>query len=64
VLLQLVQERLEIPPEKLDTLFRKEIETHLERMCHEITGPMLKELEEPEPAPAGGSCCMMREQAP
>jgi hypothetical protein len=55
VLMKLVREKLGVGDEELNTLFRAELEEHLEQLCHDITGPMLAELEEPQ-AGCGGCC--------
>jgi hypothetical protein len=54
VLMKLVREKLTLSDEELNGLFRTELEQNLEQLCHDITGPMLAELE--EPAPMGGCC--------
>jgi hypothetical protein len=54
VLMKLVREKLGVGDEELNKLFRAELEENLEQLCHDITGPMLQELE--EPAPMGGCC--------
>lgn len=54
VLMKLVREKLGVGDEELNQLFRAELEENLEQLCHDITSPMLAELE--EPAPMGGCC--------
>ncbi|MDB5102270.1 MAG: hypothetical protein JWM80_6691 [Cyanobacteria bacterium RYN_339] len=53
VLMKLVREKLDVGDEELNGLFRAELEANLEQLCHDITGPMLRELEEP----TAGGCC-------
>lgn len=50
VLLKLVRDRLGVSEEELNTLFREELEQNLEGFCHDITAPMLSELEEDSPS--------------
>ena len=60
VLLTLVKDQLGVSDERLNELFREEIEANLEQFCHDITRPILAELEEPREI---GGCCGMRDQA-
>lgn len=54
VLLKLVKERIGIEDEELNCMFREELEANLEQLCHDITDPILNELQEPQ---AKGGCC-------
>lgn len=51
-LMKLVQEKLDVTDADLDARFRAELEANLEQLVHDITDPILEELQGP---PEG--CC-------
>jgi endonuclease III-like uncharacterized protein len=62
VLLKLVKEKLNVSDEELNTLFQAELQENLEGYCHQITHPMLEELNETTVTfngfvEGGSACC-------